>query len=157
MRPGFVLVHGGVCAAEQGIRVVYGSVVDVGSDCDVDAGGAHDGFDFGEIFCGSFFVHVFADHEKFIAAHAEGVVPVGVVDEDLGGVADEHVSCMVAVGVVGLFEVVNVRGEEGEMSGSVVCGHEVVESSSVESSCQGIASALFFDFYHGIAVADHSG
>ena len=79
-----VSVHRGVCAVEQKIRAIDGSLVDVDANGDVDCGGAHDGLNFGKVFRGLFFIHVLADHEEFITSHAEGVVPVRVVDQDPG-------------------------------------------------------------------------
>ncbi len=75
-----VSVHRGVCAVEQKIRAIDGPLVDVDANGDVDCGGAHDGFNFGKVFRGLFFIHVLADHEEFITSHAESVVPVRVVD-----------------------------------------------------------------------------
>ena len=157
MDPCLVPVHRGVCAAEERIDAAYGSVVDVEPDGNVDSGGAHDGFDFGKIFSGLLLVHVFADHEEFITAHAEGVVAVRVVDQNLGGTLNQYVAGVVAIGVVCLFEIVDVSGEQGEITGSVISRHIFVKASSVECSGERVAPALLLDFRHVVAASDHRG
>lgn len=150
----FVVVHPVVDFGDGGFYVVYGHFEDAVAKGCADAlfveGLSHFLDDFFDVVE----VDFFCDGYEFVAAYAEDAVLVYDGAHGAGHFPECFIACFVAVGVVDVFEVIEVSADEGDGFALRDVLHESHEAVPVHDSCELVGVPELSQAFVDVSVAD---
>ena len=150
----FVVVHPVVDFGDGGFYVVYGHFEDAVAKGCADAlfveGLSHFLDDFFDVVE----VDFFCDGYEFVAAYAEDAVLVYDGAHGAGHFPECFIACFVAVGVVDVFEVIEVSVDEGDGFALRDVLHESHEAVPVHDSCELVGVPELSQAFVDVSVAD---